>query len=48
MRWKKKKKKRSLEQCKKLDGEEMRRLAGYHPKVEAMSVWLERTESTRP
>lgn len=47
MRWKKKKKER-LEQCEKLDGEEMRRLAGYHPKAEATSMWLERTESTRP
>ena len=42
MRWGKKKK--SLEQCKKLDGEEMRSLAGCHPKAEAMNVWLERTE----
>ena len=31
-----KKKKERLEQCEKLDGEEMRRLAGYHPKVFAM------------
>lgn len=44
MRWEKKKQKKSLEQCKKLDGEEMRRPAGYHPKAEAMNVWLERIE----